>query len=693
MSKLLDRGAQGVTREDIPTWTDWRLKATPDPLNRERILKIRQERLAQVQREGGLFEALEVTVCCKDGTTRTVMARATPLEGEERLNTLYDITALKQAQETAERAARVKAEFLAHMSHEIRTPMNAILGLSELALHQSQDPTSREYLEHVHQSAQMLLGILNDILDQSKLDTGRLNLDRAAFDLHALLERLRSLFAATALAKGLELVIEVDPDVPRALLGDPLRLQQILSNLLSNALKFTERGQIRLRVSRQEGEGSGVHLHWVVMDTGIGMDADTQARLFEPFTQGDRSIARRFGGTGLGLSISSCLAELMAGTLTVESQPGVGSSFTLDIELGVAAAVPGTATEGAARPVPTLAGTRILVAEDQPLNQRVIGDMLRLLGVEVTLADHGGEALARLAETPFDAVLMDIQMPEMDGLTATRRIRDDPAWADLPVIALTAGITEPERERMRAAGMTDLLAKPVTLGTLTATLGRWLNRPMATSAPPDIASLAGGGVTVPGFDLQGLYQLTTDASRLYDYLRQFADTIRDDAAAITAAVAQGATAAAQARTHRLKGAASLVGATRLVEAARALEETLQVEADSTTALASLRQAHAEALERIAVLPAPAAAEPRPITAIPEAARPLVTEIHRQLVNGLLPARALLAELEAQLSAEDRALVRALRAHLDQIDYPAACQLLAPFLRVASTLPAENDHAQ
>jgi PAS domain S-box-containing protein len=658
-----------------------------------------QERIEQALRGEQLFRP-EFRVRWPDGTVRHIAAFGKVIRDaagvpRRMVGVNWDITDLKQAREAAEQAARVKSEFLAHMSHEIRTPMNAILGLSELALHQSLDSLARDYLGQVHQSAQTLLGVLNDVLDQSKLDTGRLGLELVAFDLQALLGPLHALFAPTAVAKGLALAIKADPDVPCTLLGDPLRLLQILSNLLSNALKFTDQGQVRLQVSRRAGGGSRARLRWVVTDTGIGMDADTQARLFEPFTQGDRSIARRFGGTGLGLSISRRLAELMGGALAVASTPGVGSTFTLDLTLGLAATSVATVAATAA-PLTSgigLAGTRILVAEDQPLNQRVIGDMLRLLGAHVTLAKHGGEALDRLAEGTFDAVLMDIQMPEMDGLTATRRIRDNPAWAALPVIALTAGITQPERERMGACGLSDLLAKPVTLDALRTTLGRWLDRPAATPRP-DIASAAGGGVTVPGFDLRGLHQLTGEASQLLRYLQQFADTIRDDATAITAALAQGERAAARARTHRLKGAASLVGATRLVATARALEEDLQAEADATAALAALRQAHAEALARIAALPAPAAAaEPRPLTAIPEAARPLVAEIHGQLASGLLPSRALLAELEAVLPAEDPALIRTLRAHLDRIDYPAARQLLAPFLDVVSTLTTEHDHAQ
>jgi PAS domain S-box-containing protein len=653
-----------------------------------------QAGIEQALRGEQLFRS-QFRVRWPDGTVRHIAAFAKVVRDaagapQRMVGVNWDITELKQAQEAAEQAARVKSEFLAHMSHEIRTPMNAILGLSELALHQAIVPQVCDYLTQVHQSGHHLLGILNDILDQSKLETGHLSLDRVAFDLPALLEQLRFLFAPTAAAKGLELIFEVDPAVPRTLLGDSLRLQQILSNLLSNALKFTDQGWVRLRVTLRGDLGSRVRLRWVITDTGIGMEADTQSRLFEPFAQGDPSIARRFGGTGLGLSISRRLAELMEGRLMVESRPGLGSTFTLELTLGLAA----TSLEPIAAPLTPddyLVGTRILVAEDHPLNQRVIGDMLRLLGVEVTLATHGGEALARLAETHFDAVLMDIQMPEMDGLTATRRIRDNPAWARLPVIALTAGVTEAERTQMHAAGLTDLLAKPVTLTALTSILGRWLDRPLTT--PSDNTRSANAEVKIPGFDLRGLYQLTGEATRLYQYLHQFADTIRDDAARISVAVAQGEHDAARARTHRLKGAAGLVGATQLVAAAQALEESLQAEADSTAALAALCRAQVEALERIAALPAPDVAEAsRPITTIPDAARLRVTEIHRQLVNGLIPPRTLLAELETCLPAADHTLVHALRTHLDQIDYPAARRLLAPFLDAALP-PSESDHVQ
>ncbi len=687
--------AFGYTLADIPTMTDWQRLAFPDPDERERLVRLSRERLSQVAREGESSAPMEIGVHCKDGSVRTVMVRFTPLKDGERLNTLYDVSDLKRAQTQAEQASQVKSEFLAHMSHEIRTPMNGILGLAELALQRPVEPRVRDYLDNLQQAARTLLGILNDILDQSKLEAGQLSLDHRAFDPATLLEHLRSLFAVVAMTQGVELVITTAPAVPRALWGDPLRLEQILTNLLSNALKFTARGQVRLEVGTLEPVGTHARLRVCVADTGIGMDAATRAHVFAPFTQGDASIARRFGGTGLGLSISRRLVELMGGRLTVTSEPGVGSTFILEVRLEVAPAdaLPAATAPAPAR-LPTWTGTRVLVAEDQPLNQRVIGDMLRLLGVEVTLANHGGEALERLAAGSFDAVLMDIQMPVMDGLTATRHIREHPAWAGLPVIALTAGVTAPERERIRANGLSDLLPKPVTLDALRATLGRWLPAAATRDAPahPPAASVAPDAVpALPGFDLSRLRQIAADGETVRSFLQQFADTVRGDVDAIAAALEAADPAAAGVLAHRLKGVAGTVGANALQDAAVRLEAALGTDATHLAeALARLRQTHGEALEQIAALPAPPAVDEAPLpTTLPAAARPLVTEIHTRLVSGLLPPRALVAELQAVLPAADQALIQTLRYLLDRVDYRAACHLLAPFVAGASTPPAET----
>ncbi|EIC20426.1 PAS domain-containing sensor histidine kinase [Thiorhodovibrio frisius] len=503
-------------------------------------------------------------------------------------------TALTEAVTQAKAAVQVKSAFLARMSHEIRTPMNGILGLAELALRRSLDATTRQYLQELHQSGEQLLGILNDVLDQSKIESGQLSLEAVPFDREALFENERSLFAPMAQNKGLRLVSECDPAVPRWLLGDALRLRQVLSNLLSNAIKFTEHGEISLCLQCLEHKDNQVRLRWSVSDTGIGMDSDTQARLFQPFTQGDDSIARRFGGTGLGLSISRHLVERMGGRLDVESAPGVGSRFSFEVCLAsVEPPVEFQASVASNDPsaVLNLRGRRILVAEDQPINQHIITDMLRLLGTEVTLAQNGREALEQLAKDDFDLVLMDIQMPEMDGLTATEQLRTNPVWAKLPVVALTAGVTTAERERTRSAGLSDLLAKPVRLKELQSMLSRWLPPVVGTQAAapapippaPELLERAATAPTEtdpatvlakPDLDLNYLCEIFDDRAAINEFLCDFVVSVRDYVDFVATALSEDNPSEARAMAHRLRGAAANVGAFALSRAAEHMEMAL-----------------------------------------------------------------------------------------------------------------------
>ena len=367
-----------------------------------------------------------------------------------------------------EQAAAAKDAFVANMSHELRTPMNAVLGMAHLLGTTQLSKEQARYLATIRASGQSLLGILNDILDFSKMQAGKVELHPVRFKLADVLQAVVGILSVGADEKELELSMVVEPEVPRTLVGDALRLQQVLVNLAGNAVKFTERGKVSVLVQRITG--SPLTLRFCVRDTGIGMNAEQLARLFSPFTQGDLSITRRFGGTGLGLTISKNLIELMGGTIEVESAPGKGTEFRFT--LGFTAAgdeeTPGTRAAPAS---PSLEGVRILLVEDNPVNQTVARGILEQAGALVAVADNGQLALQRLRTSDYDLVLMDVQMPVMDGFTATQQIRNE-LGLTLPVIAMTAGVMESEREQCAHAGMDDFIAKPIDVEQMLATLAR-----------------------------------------------------------------------------------------------------------------------------------------------------------------------------------------------------------------------------
>ncbi|MBF0135032.1 MAG: response regulator [Magnetococcus sp. DMHC-1] len=552
---------------------------------------------------------LEFRIIPLDGGIRWVHSKGAAVEWDAQgrvtrmVGTVSEITTRKnmeadliKAKDEALAASRAKGEFLANMSHEIRTPMNAIMGLTNLCLKTNLTPQQTDYLKKVESSADSLMHLLNDILDFSKIEAGKISMVQEKFVIGDLLANLQDIFTIQCQERGIQLILDTADDIPPFLLGDPFRLGQILTNLIGNAVKFTHHGQVKVVTHVCEKTNNHVILEFAVSDTGIGMTREQLNNLFQEFFQGDASTTRKYGGTGLGLAISKRLVEMMGGSIRVESEPMQGSQFIFHVRLNklvenqarnesdlqnnqMAVDLPRSLGE-----IDKLNNIHILLVEDNEINQQVARELLEQANICVTLAENGEEAVAATQKRHFDAILMDLQMPVMDGLTAARMIRTDVNHADVPIIAMTANAMVEDREKCIGAGMNDHVAKPIHPNILFDVLRKWV-KPASSSAnqhllpsqrvpnnSPTIQQIA-DIPHLPGIDVRsGLRNVGGNIDLYYKVLRKFICNQEKMGQKMVHDLRAGKMDSLAHTAHTLKGVASTLGITDLWNLAGNIEQ-------------------------------------------------------------------------------------------------------------------------